>query len=99
MAEIVAEKFWVKIGRKELEDFIREVVPEDMCDFELIEAQPPVKSNESDSIEYVTFGLRYHLLTDGPDQPCAHLAYSIRCHPDTGEDTPWCPSCDDFVEI
>lgn len=67
MAEIVAQKFWVKVSRKEIEAIIRTIVPDEMCDFDLIEVQ---FTKEDHLIDEVTFGLSYNVPTgpsaDGP---------------------------------
>jgi len=57
MAEVVAQKFWVKISSKEIEAIVRAIVPDEMCDFDLIEVQTTIKDHKVDT---VTLGLSYN---------------------------------------
>lgn len=62
MAEIVSHKFWVKVSRKDIEDYIRTVVPNKLCDFNLVEVQTVFDDHGLDT---VTFGLSY-IMPTGP---------------------------------
>lgn len=60
MAEVVSQKFWVKISREEIEAIIRTIVPDKMCDFDLIGVRSiQGLEKESHLVTSVTFELSY----------------------------------------
>lgn len=67
MAKIVSEKIWLKVNRQELEDMLAELLPDDVCQNELVEIQ--VTGDSNNNISEVTFGFRYKLYSDGPSEP------------------------------
>lgn len=64
MAEVVAQKFWVEVSKKDIEAIIRDIVPGKLCDFDLIEVQTKMDDH---LIETVTFGLSYIMPKKEPD--------------------------------
>lgn len=75
MAEVVAQKFWVKVSSKEIETLIRSIVPDEMCDFDLIEVQTTMDGH---LIETVTFGLSYNMLAKEGDMEGSALGDHLR---------------------
>ena len=68
MAKIVSEKIWLKVGRHELEDLLAELLPDDICQTELVEAQVQRTSGQH-YVDEITFGFKYKLYSREPI-PC-----------------------------